>query len=379
MPFSLLQLLHLPAAIVDDAAKVIAANRRLEMLLGLPEGLLKGRDLHALYRDPADRATLDFVLRNAAPPDVPSREDDFYLPLPNGQRLPVLISASRVPGVETGTALQTLVTFVDITRIKEAESALREHFAYVSQLSDTALEQAIALKRKATVAEEMVSMAKAEAQELKEESKELKTINLELERRVLQRTAEIRQANLDAIYMLAVASEAKDHDTGAHVRRIRGLSEQLAKNLGFSPEEAYDIGLAAVLHDVGKIHVPDAILNKPGPLTAEERTVMEQHTLWGQRILPDRPFFQRARNIARSHHENFDGSGYPDHLAGDRISVEARIVHVADVFDALVSPRVYKPAWSTEAALGELQGKSGTAFDPAVVEALKGTTAVVGA
>lgn len=360
-----LSLLHLPAVLLNAAGRVVDTNRRLEKLLGLPEGLLVGRDFHALYRDPADRATLDFLLTNPSNPDGTPREDEFYLPLTGGVRLPVLLSASKVPD-----SAYTLVTFVDITRLKESESVLREHFAYVTQLSNTALEQAIALKSKSAEAEAEASNLRDQAKELEAHSRELETVNRELERRVIQRTAELRQANLDAIYMLAVASEAKDHDTGAHVRRIRGLAETLARRLGFSETDAYDIGLSAVLHDVGKIHVPDAILTKPGPLTDEERKVMQQHTLWGQRILPDRPFFKRSRLIARSHHENFDGSGYPDGLSRDNVPIEAMIVHVVDVYDALVSPRVYKPAWEPERALEEITSNASKQFNPQVAEAM---------
>lgn len=338
--------------------RVIYANPRLEGILGLPRGLLVGRDFHALYRDPADRATLDFLL-NAR---VEAEDTQFHLPLPSGSRLPVLLATSELP--EGGM----LVQFTDITAMKEAEASAREHLAYVSQLSDTALEQAIALKHQ-------TSTAQAEAASLRDQAQELTTVNKELERRVLQRTAELRQANVDAIYMLAIASEAKDHDTGAHVRRIRGLAEKTARALGYDPNRAYDTGLAAVLHDVGKIHVPDAILTKPGPLDPDERKTMEQHTLWGQRILPDRPFFQRARAIARSHHEHFDGSGYPDQLSGRKIPEEARIVHVADVYDALTSERPYKEAWAKERALADISEHVGTHFDPEIVEALNAALA----
>lgn len=360
-----------------DHGRVRKANLRLERVLGLPNGLLDGRDFQALYRDPADRQTLDFIFRNPANADGSPREDEFYLPLADGSRLPVIVSASVLPD-----AAGTLVTFVDISRVKEAEASVREHLAYVSQLSDTALEQAIALKHQTQAAQSEAAELRDEAAELRghadrleSQRRELETVNRELERRVAQRTAEIRQANLDAIYMLAVASEAKDHDTGSHVRRIRTLAERVAKTLGFSEPEAYDIGLAAVLHDVGKIHVPDAILSKPGPLTPEERELMQQHTLWGQRILPDRPFFQRSRRVARSHHENFDGSGYPDRLAGDAIPIEARIVHAADVYDALVSPRAYKPAWPAEKAMAEITSHIGSHHDPKVIEALEATLA----
>jgi PAS domain S-box-containing protein len=363
-----LNLLHLPAVLLCPNGRVLDANHRIQRILGLPDGLLIGKDYHALYRDPADRSTLDFLLRNPSNPDGSPREDEFYLPLPGGGRLPVLMSASKVTD-----AGERLVTFVDVTRIKESEAVLREHFAYVTQLSNTALEQAIALKSRSAEAEAEASNLRDQAKELEAQTRELETVNRELERRVIQRTAELRQANLDAIYMLAVASEAKDHDTGAHVRRIRGLAETLARRLGFSETDAYDIGLSAVLHDVGKIHVPDAVLSKPGPLTPEERAVMQQHTLWGQRILPDRPFFKRSRLIARSHHENHDGSGYPDGLSKDQVPIEAMIVHVVDVYDALVSPRVYKPAWPPEQALEEITQKAGTHFAPPIAEAMTAT------
>jgi PAS domain S-box-containing protein len=370
---SSLDLVHLPAAVVDGQLRVGAASPRLEAVLGLPAGLLVGRDLRAIYRDPADRVTLEFLLSRHAPPGEAPRDEEFHLPLASGGQLPVLMSASRI-----SDAGHLLVTFTDISRLKENEAGMREHMSYISQLSDTALEQALALKRQNTQTEATANELRNEAQRLEDEavklqvhSQELETVNRELERRVAERTAEIKQANLDAIYMLAVASEAKDHDTSAHVRRVRDLAEQTARALGFSDREAYDVGLAAVLHDVGKIHVPDAILTKPGPLTAEERETMQQHTLWGQRILPDRPFFRRARMIARSHHENLDGTGYPDNLAADAIPIEARIVHVVDVYDALTSPRVYKKAWSIDAALGELASKEGRHFDPKVTEALK--------
>lgn len=352
---------------------MVSASPRLEALLGLPQGLLVGRGLPALYRDPSDRATLEFLLARAPRAGAAPHEDEFYLPLPGGVRLPVIMGTSALD--EEG---HRLVTFADVSRLKESEAGLREQMAYISQLSDTAFEQAMLLKRQQADTKAQAEEFRHEAQRLEDtalkleaHTMELEAVNRELERRVTQRTADIKQANLDAIYMLAVASEAKDHDTAAHVRRVRTLSEKTARAMGFSDEEAYDIGLAAVLHDVGKIHVPDAILAKPGPLTPEERATMEQHTLWGERILTDRPFFRRARAVARHHHEHFDGSGYPDKLAGEIIPVEARIVHVVDVYDALTSPRVYKQAWPVERSLAELAAKEGKHFDPRVTAALR--------
>jgi putative two-component system response regulator len=169
--------------------------------------------------------------------------------------------------------------------------------------------------------------------------------------------------------MLAIASEAKDLDTGRHVRRIQRYARLLARELGLNESDAAALGYAAVLHDVGKMHVPDHILKKPGPLTPDERREMQEHTVVGERIICDKPFFTPARRIARSHHENWDGSGYPDRLAGHQIPLEARIVHLADVYDALTSPRVYKRAWSGYDAAQVLLESSGRMFDPEVVAA----------
>jgi putative two-component system response regulator len=190
-----------------------------------------------------------------------------------------------------------------------------------------------------------------------------------LEQRVEQRTAELHEAHMETIYILAIASEAKDEDTGAHVRRLRRMTQLLAEAMGVDPADAERMGYAAVLHDVGKIHTPDHILKKPGPLLADERSLMQEHTLAGERILKPSPFFTQASRIARSHHENWDGSGYPDHLAGSHIPFEARLVHLVDVFDALVNERIYKPAWTREQALAEIVRQRGTMFDPQAVDA----------
>jgi putative two-component system response regulator len=174
---------------------------------------------------------------------------------------------------------------------------------------------------------------------------------------------------MDAIYMLAVASESKDEDTGRHVRRIQHYTHAIARELGFDDIAAERIGHSAILHDVGKIHVPDHILKKPGPLTEDERRIVKEHTTAGERILSSRPFFELARKIARSHHENWDGSGYPDNAGGQEIPVEARIVHLADVYDALTTPRVYKRAWTEADAAGVIKESRGIMFDPEVVGA----------
>lgn len=166
---------------------------------------------------------------------------------------------------------------------------------------------------------------------------------------------------------LARGAEAKDTDTGDHIVRVQLASKVLAEATGVSEESAAAIGWSAMLHDVGKLHVPDAILLKPGPLTADEWDLMRRHTLFGEQILRDGDAFAVARRIARWHHENVDGSGYPDGLRGEQIPFEARIVRVADAFDAMTHDRPYKRAMSLEAALEELQRCAGSQFDPELV------------
>lgn len=197
----------------------------------------------------------------------------------------------------------------------------------------------------------------------------LKEQNEELEERVRQRTADLEQANLDAMYMLATAAEAHDSDTGAHVRRVELSSYYTARALGFDENAARDIGRSSVLHDVGKLFVSIALITKEGPLTDDERKAIEQHTLAGERMIADRPFFARARRIARSHHENFDGSGYPDALSRDDIPIEARIVRVTDCTDALLSERPYKEAWPLARVDEYLRAQAGSLFDREVVRA----------
>jgi hypothetical protein len=175
---------------------------------------------------------------------------------------------------------------------------------------------------------------------------------------------EIAQRQRDGMVALARGAEAKDSDTGDHVVRVQLLAEELALATGVHAERAADIGWSAMLHDVGKLHVPDRILLKPGPLNETEWTIMRRHPIWGAEILAQGEGFEVARQIARWHHENVDGSGYPDGLRGDRIPLEARIVRIADAFDAMTNSRPYKPARAIEWALEELARCAGTQFDP---------------
>jgi HD-GYP domain-containing protein (c-di-GMP phosphodiesterase class II) len=186
-----------------------------------------------------------------------------------------------------------------------------------------------------------------------------------------KRRRRLELQNRQTVGMLAKLVEARDTDAGAHLHRIQHYSRALARHLGFSHREADEIAYASMIHDVGKANVPDAVLKKAGPLSPEEWTLMQEHTTLGDQLLSENGDFHMAREVARWHHERWDGSGYPDGLAGEEIPLSARIVAVADVFDALTSERPYKAAWSDEEAMRELQLIAGTHLDPSLVRAFR--------
>jgi HD-GYP domain-containing protein (c-di-GMP phosphodiesterase class II) len=184
-----------------------------------------------------------------------------------------------------------------------------------------------------------------------------------------KRSQSMERQTRQTLSMLATIVEARDTDAGLHLKHITHYSRALALALGHSEEQANEIAYAALIHDVGKAQVPDAILKKAGPLTPEERAEIQKHTIWGHELLRDNQEFEVAGQVARSHHERWDGSGYPDGLAGEAIPVAARITAVADVYDALISERPYKSAWSTHDAIAEIRRLRGTHFDASVVDA----------
>jgi CHASE2 domain-containing sensor protein len=192
-----------------------------------------------------------------------------------------------------------------------------------------------------------------------------------LEELVRARTEEVRETQLEVIWRLSQMAESRDEDTGLHIERISSLSQALALAIGLPPRDAEMIGHAAALHDVGKIGVPDSVLLKPGRLDPEEYEVMKTHTTTGANVLTgsNSPLIQTAEAIARSHHERWDGAGYPHGVAGSDIPLAARICSVVDVFDALMSKRVYKSAWGLDDAIAELERNAGSQFDPALVDA----------
>ena len=200
---------------------------------------------------------------------------------------------------------------------------------------------------------------------------EIKNKNMDLERIVRERTEDLHKSRLEVIQRLGYAAERRDTDTGAHIVRMSRYCEAVARALGMSEEESEQILNTSPLHDVGKIAIPDSILLKPGPLTPEEFEVMKTHAAIGGGMLAnsDSAFLKMAEQIARTHHERWDGKGYPLGLREKNIPIEGRISAVCDVFDALTSERPYKKAWAFDAAVKEIQKMSGTFFDPAVVEA----------
>ncbi len=193
-----------------------------------------------------------------------------------------------------------------------------------------------------------------------------------LEDQMRERTSELGNAHLETIERLARVAELRDDATGKHTYRVARLSALLAQELGLPTEEVALIMRAAPLHDVGKIAVEDDILLKKGGYSPAERAVIQKHTLWGAHILSGgrSDLMNMAEQIAASHHERWDGNGYPYGLKGDEIPLPARIVAVADTFDALTNVRPYKPAWSVPDALAEIKRERGWQFDPEVVDAL---------
>jgi response regulator RpfG family c-di-GMP phosphodiesterase len=185
-------------------------------------------------------------------------------------------------------------------------------------------------------------------------------------------TAELRAREQETILLLCRASEYRDPETGAHIQRMAHYSRLIAAELGLSSEEQERILSAAPMHDIGKVGTPDTILLKPGRLNQEEMDIMRQHALIGYNILKssEAKMLQLAAEIAYSHHERFDGTGYPNGLAGEAIPLAGRIVAVADVFDALTNVRPYKQAWTLDAARAFLVDNAGSHFDPACVDAL---------
>jgi len=193
-----------------------------------------------------------------------------------------------------------------------------------------------------------------------------------LERQISEKTRELRLREKETLLRLARAGEYRDNETGGHIMRMAYTSRLIAEAMGMDEEFCDTIEQAAPMHDIGKIGIPDSILQKAGPLTLEERQIMMRHARIGYEILRDSPshYLQTGAMIAWCHHERYDGSGYPRGLQGKAIPTEAAIVALADVFDALLSSRPYKQAWSMERTLQHIQQGRGSQFAPECVDAL---------
>jgi putative two-component system response regulator len=194
--------------------------------------------------------------------------------------------------------------------------------------------------------------------------------NTILEEKVAVRTREFKDSQKEIIRRLAQAAEFRDNETGAHIIRISKYCNLFAQAMGLSPQECELLTMASPLHDIGKIGIPDNILLKPGRYTDDEFEVMKTHALIGAQILEDSqsPIMQMARTIALTHHERWDGTGYPRGLKGDEIPLVGQICSICDVFDALISKRIYKSAWTLQDAARIIIAEKGKQFNPVLVD-----------
>lgn len=203
---------------------------------------------------------------------------------------------------------------------------------------------------------------------------ELARHNNRLEHEVRRRTADLHESQLEVVRRLGRAAESRDYGTGMHITRMSRIAHLIARAARMDPDECELLLHAAPMHDIGKIGIPDAILLKPGPLDPDEWEEMKRHTTIGAELLAGShsPVVQLGEVIARTHHERWDGSGYPHGLAGDATPLVGRISAVADVFDALISERPYKDAWDHQSAANEISSQTGRQFDPELVDLFLG-------
>jgi putative nucleotidyltransferase with HDIG domain len=264
----------------------------------------------------------------------------------------LLHQAVRVADLANAQAMRMAL---DFAKVYEREQGVRKDF-------ETQLRQMILMEKQATrYAEDLASMLRTERERRQELERALEKERIANE--------ELRRTGLQGISHLLLAATIKDRTTGEHLLRVRRYVEAIAERLGLAPALVEEFGYSSVMHDVGKIHTPDHILQSEHHLSDSEFDVIKQHCIDGEKMLGEARFFETARGIAREHHERWDGKGYPDGKKGEEISLAARIVSVADVFDALTSKRPYKEAWSAEAGIDAIEKGKGERFDPEVVNA----------
>ena len=250
---------------------------------------------------------------------------------------------------------QALRMAQDFAAVYQREQRLAKDFE--AKLGELAM-----LERQATrYAEDLATLLRLERERRRELERSLiaeQNANLEL-----------RRTGLQGVSHILMAVSLKDMTTGRHLLRVQKYVEAIAQRLGLPPAAVEEFGYSSILHDVGKIQTPDDILGAPHELSVDQFDVMKQHCIDGEAMLGEAKFFATGRAVAREHHERWDGSGYPDGKKGEEISLAARIVAVADVYDALVSKRPYKDAWTAERGMAAIEAESGKHFDPGVVAA----------
>jgi HD-GYP domain-containing protein (c-di-GMP phosphodiesterase class II) len=245
----------------------------------------------------------------------------------------------------------------DFAEVYRREQAIRAEF------EDKLRELRLMERQTTRYAEDLAQMLQLERERREELERALEKERIANE--------ELRRTGLQGISHLLLAATLKDQTTGSHLLRVRRYVEAIAARLGLPTELVEEFGYSSVMHDVGKIHTPDHILQSEHHLSSEEFEVIKQHCIDGEVMLGDARFFETARAVAREHHERWDGKGYPDGKKGNAISLAARIVSVADVFDALTSKRPYKDAWSVEEGMTSVRAGGGAQFDPDVVAAFE--------
>jgi response regulator RpfG family c-di-GMP phosphodiesterase len=335
---------------VDDESSVLSAYRRTLHSSGV--------DWEASYFDSVVSALHEI---GSDPPDVVI--SDICMPVQGGFALLQAMSSNP----KTMHVPVVLVTGVN-------ESDLKRH----------ALDSgAVDLLNKPVQAEDLIARVRSVLKIARYEA-QLRIHARTLEEMVRERTQRLALSHQEIVFRLAAASDYRDTDTGLHVRRVAAVSRRLAEQLDLPSDRCEQIFLASTLHDIGKIGIPDMVLRKTGPFTAEDRRVMQSHCqigydiLCGERRLMDvdttavpHDLLAVAGQIALCHHERWDGTGYPRRLKGNAIPLEARIVAVADVYDALRSSRTYKPPIDLVTVAELVRRESGAHFDPVVVEALQ--------
>ena len=311
---------------------------------------------------------LEMILKRAGYASVHSTTDSrAAIDIASQQHPDIVLLDLHMPGVSGLDVMRELATQRDwtppfIVMLTGDASAAAKTQAFTSGAKD--------FIAKPFEADEIVLRIRNLA-DLRLTHRQLRVHNQKLEEKVVARTRELEQARLDIIDRLGMAAEFRDDATGRHTRRVAAFAAAVARALGVGADDAVTIERAAPLHDVGKIAIPDNILLKPGPLDDVERAIMRTHTTIGARLLSgsNSPLVQEARGIALSHHERWDGCGYPDNLQGSQIPLSARIVAIVDFFDALSHDRPYRAALAAPSVLEMIDSERGSHFDPAVVDA----------